>query len=104
MRLSEQERNVIKAAAARHFGNEARVWLFGSRTDDNRRGGDIDLLVGTVLTGRDALRAKINTITDIQLAIGDQKIDLVTFDPVRDSDADRQRLIIRNARREGVAL
>ncbi len=89
---------------ARHFGDSARVWLFGSRTDDNKRGGDIDLLVETELTGREALRAKIGAITDIQLAIGDQKIDLVTYDPRTMRTTEEQPLIITNARREGIAL
>ncbi|TVR35778.1 MAG: nucleotidyltransferase domain-containing protein [Spirochaetaceae bacterium] len=104
MRLNEQERNVIKSAVTKHFGDDAQVWLFGSRTDDSQRGGDIDLLVETELTGRDALRAKINTITDIQLSLGDQKIDLVTFHLRQGSGTDRQPLIITNASRQGVPL
>lgn len=27
------------------LGADSRVWLFGSRLDDSRRGGDVDLLV-----------------------------------------------------------
>lgn len=45
MRLSEHERNVIRKAAAEVFGPDVRVMLFGSRVDDSRRGGDIDLFV-----------------------------------------------------------
>ena len=51
VRLSEQERRVIRAAVTEHFGKDARVWLFGCRVDDTRRGGDIDLLVETTLSG-----------------------------------------------------
>ena len=47
MRLSERERSVIKLAVSKNFGDTARVLLFGSRTNDDRRGGDIDLLVET---------------------------------------------------------
>jgi len=104
MRLTERERESIKSAVSKHFGVEAHVWLFGSRADNRRRGGDIDLLVETTLTGRDALRAKINTITEIQLAIGDQKIDLVMDDPHRQRTAGRQPLVVTNARRQGVPL
>lgn len=104
MRLSEKERSVIKFAVSKNFGATARVLLFGSRTDDSRRGGDIDLLVETGLAGADALRAKIRTITDIQLALGDQKIDLITVDPHRNGETDQQPLIISNAGRTGVPL
>ena len=104
MRLTERERDVIRTAVTNHFGKDAQVWLFGSRVDDTRRGGDIDLLVETTLSGEDALRAKIDTITDIQLAIGDQKIDLVVDGPRGQSVPDGQPLIITNARREGVPL
>jgi len=103
MRLSETERNAITAAVTRHFGPDAQVFLFGSRTDDLRRGGDIDLLVETSLPESAAFRAKIAAMTDIQLVIGDQKIDLVTCQP-QSSPAEEQPLIIVNARRQGVPL
>jgi predicted nucleotidyltransferase len=45
MRLSAHERDVIREAAAEVFGPDVRVMLFGSRVDDSRRGGDIDLFV-----------------------------------------------------------
>ena len=102
--MSERERSVIKSAVATHFGDHAQVWLFGSRTDDTLRGGDIDLLVETELTGSNALRAKINTITDIQLALGERKIDLVTDHPDRNCATDRQPLIVTKARRAGIPL
>jgi predicted nucleotidyltransferase len=77
MRVSDRERSAIREAVARHFGADARVLLFGSRTDDDRRGGDIDLYVETDLAPAEANRAKLLTIADVQLAIGEQKIDLV---------------------------
>jgi predicted nucleotidyltransferase len=47
MRLRPQEIDAIKTAAAETFGADAVVRLFGSRVDDTRRGGDIDLHVET---------------------------------------------------------
>ena len=45
MRLSTEERAAVERAARRFLPPGSRVSLFGSRTDDARRGGDIDLLV-----------------------------------------------------------
>jgi len=45
MRLSVKEINTIKSCAKAFFGAHARVLLFGSRVDDQKRGGDIDLYI-----------------------------------------------------------
>jgi len=44
MRLLKEERKAISEAVAK-FDSEAKVYLFGSRVDDTKRGGDIDVLV-----------------------------------------------------------
>lgn len=45
MRLSAEQADTIPQAVRAHLGADLRLWLFGSRVDDRRRGGDIDLLV-----------------------------------------------------------
>jgi predicted nucleotidyltransferase len=45
MRLTQQQLSVIRSPVAETFGESASVWLFGSRVGDNKRGGDVDLLV-----------------------------------------------------------
>lgn len=45
MRLSPGQVAAIKQETGHCFGVQAEVWLFGSRVDDARRGGDVDLYV-----------------------------------------------------------
>jgi predicted nucleotidyltransferase len=45
MRLSDFQRQIILESAAHHFGQETQVWLFGSRVNDEAKGGDIDLYI-----------------------------------------------------------
>ena len=45
MRLSQQTQQLIKATTQEIFGIDAQVKVFGSRINDDARGGDIDLLV-----------------------------------------------------------
>ena len=45
MCLSPEQIAQIRQSAAESFGPEARVWLFGSRVDDRKLGGDVGLLV-----------------------------------------------------------
>lgn len=41
MRLTDQQHATIRSIATETFGAGAGVWLFGSRVDDSKRGGDI---------------------------------------------------------------
>ncbi len=60
------------------FGEKAKVCLFGSRVDDSKRGGDIDLLIETEQVDVDALvRAEITFLTKLQTQLGEQKIDVL---------------------------
>ncbi|MBE7565677.1 nucleotidyltransferase domain-containing protein [Acidithiobacillus thiooxidans] len=99
MRLSPLQIAQIRQSAAESFGPEARVWLFGSRVDDRKRGGDIDLLVQTRALSSDvALRCKICMLGLLESRLGEQKIDLVIEQPNDDSP------IVRVAHETGLAL
>ena len=45
MRLTSDQRERIVRIIRAQAGDEAAVWLYGSRTHDDRRGGDVDLLI-----------------------------------------------------------
>lgn len=99
MRLTPQQAAIIREAAAEVFGSEVRVWLFGSRVDDTRRGGDIDLLLQTAtLPPEDAFLRKVRFIGKLHDALGEQKIDVVIEQP---GDT---RGIVRIAHQTGVTL
>jgi uncharacterized protein len=101
MRLSAFEADTIKKAIHRRFGDSSRVILFGSRTDDLRRGGDIDLLVETPATAAEAFQHKLEALTDMQLVLGERKIDMITAPPPGIEDP---RPIVRIARETGIPL
>lgn len=81
MRLSKFEIESIINLASRHFGSEVQVFLYGSRTSNQLRGGDIDLYIRNTNGEHLNARTKINFITDLILQIGDQKIDVVLDHP-----------------------
>jgi len=81
MRLTEFEKIAIKSVVS-EYDHQADVYLFGSRTDDTKRGGDIDLLImSNVLSAGD--RGKIRW--ELCGRLGEQKIDILiahdTSDP-----------------------
>lgn len=96
MRLDEKTREEIRQAAQRFFG--ADVYLFGSRADDTRRGGDIDLYIETGLSPEEAVRARLSMLAHLYRRIGERGIDLVLNTSGRDEG------IFRVAKREGIKL
>ncbi len=101
MRLTTDQQSAIRSAVAETFGDAAHVWLFGSRVDDNKRGGDIDFLIETRQTDVAAIvRAELALLTKLQLKLGEQKIDLLVDYPGRNSIPP----IIAVARQTGIPL
>ena len=81
MRLTGDEVAVIKATAHRMFGGDVRIWLFGSRVDDSKRGGDIDLYLETdkILESTELAASRFNA--ELQMQLGEQKIDVLLVGP-----------------------
>ena len=102
MRLKSQETEIIRRSVAEVFGETTPVWVFGSRLDDDRRGGDIDLFQETALPPAERLRCRFRLLALLQERLGEQKIDLVLAAP--DDPEDQDRLVVREAEAKGVRL
>jgi predicted nucleotidyltransferase len=83
MRLKEHEIASIKRCAERHFGPNCAVRLFGSRADDGRRGGDIDLHVQVDDDAASTMACRVRYLSDLEAALGERKVDLVVEGPTR---------------------
>ncbi len=77
MRLKSNEIEQIISVARMVYGIGVKVYLFGSRTDDSKRGGDIDLLIRTEYKEKKGVLARIRMITKLKQLLGDQKIDII---------------------------
>jgi predicted nucleotidyltransferase len=98
MRLTAQEIDAIKTAAAEAFGADAVVRLFGSRVHDHLRGGDIDLLIEVDDPQIDT-RTEARFLDRLFERIDEQRVDIVYTG--RDHDP---APIVAIARRDGVRL
>ena len=90
MRLRPDEIKAIKEII-QSFDSEAKIWLYGSRTDDSKRGGDIDLLIfSKKINFSDKLKIK----SQLYQKIGEQKIDILI---ARDKKKPFVRIALENA-------
>ncbi|EDM24064.1 nucleotidyltransferase family protein [Caminibacter mediatlanticus] len=94
MRLASWEVREIKDAAKKVFGDDVKVYLFGSRVDDNKKGGDIDLYV---VTKNNSYENEMKFWCELQQRLGEQKIDIIV-------SKDLSREIEQVALKEGIEL
>lgn len=76
MRLTSEQQQAIKSAFEKVFGH-GEVVLFGSRVDDEQKGGDIDLFLRISEQNNNLFNKKIDFLVALKQQIGDQKIDVV---------------------------
>lgn len=99
MRLSAEQILRLKHLAIELGGADARLRLFGSRLDDTRSGGDVDLLLELRSPAVDPAPLAARMAARASRVLGGRKVDVVLAAP------NLQRLPIHEvALREGVEL
>lgn len=98
MRLTKYEIDMIKKAFKETF-EDGKIYLFGSRVDDGKRGGDIDLYID--LPYKLSIKKELDKKTEFKLKlydlIGEQKIDIII-------SKDKNRSIEKEIKKTGVEL
>ena len=99
MRLVMKEIEAIKEVTRNIFGGSAIVQLFGSRTDDSLKGGDIDLLIFTnrEISHSEQYKLKIKFLVELKKIIGEQRIDVII-------ERDQQSEFSKKMHVEGIML
>jgi len=95
MRLSTSQHQAIKKYFLEVF-KEGQIYLFGSRIDESKRGGDIDLYIQTS-DRQNLMHKKLDFLVKLKKEIGLQKIDVVF-------DKGLQRSIDKIAMQDGIRL
>jgi hypothetical protein len=100
IRLSAPITHCIKQTFQACFLEKDHLWLFGSRANLAKRGGDIDLYIETQLQPlQKAIEAKNKFYLQLIKTLGEQKIDIVINNNPQD-----HRLIYTIAQSEGIQL
>ena len=97
MRIKKEDSAFIKKTVKAYFGNNAKVCLFGSRTDDNKRGGDIDLYIETDMKDK-IYEKKLKVLAALHKKLGEPKIDIVI------NNFSSNKYIYEVAKNEGIPL
>lgn len=100
MRLTQNQVSCVIENMHKFFGRDSHVWLFGSRCDDQKKGGDIDLYVQTKLDDEDIIPAKMKFLAAMYKQFGEQKIDLV----IHQTEKIQELPIYEHAQRTGIKL
>jgi len=102
MRLTEKQRvSIIEVFIEAFNPLKAELWLFGSRVDNTKLGGDIDLLIKCYeLDYQELLDLKDKYEFFLQKKIGQRRIDIV----LEFSEDCQRRPIVINAKKSGILL
>ncbi len=78
MRVSNYLRETILKAINKSFG-ACEVVLFGSRVDDNKRGGDFDIAIKSNISKQEFREAKVQFFKQLVLNDLSLPIDLIAY-------------------------
>jgi predicted nucleotidyltransferase len=82
MRLTaDQSRDIVRAIRDLAGNDDASARLFGSRTRDDLRGGDTDLVVEGARPVAQPVWLAARITARLQRALGERKIDVLVVDP-----------------------
>lgn len=99
MRLSAEQVSVIRQNVVEIFGPEVQVLLFGSRVDDSKKGGDVDLLVESDQAIGEPAWLAAQLAARLERSMEGRKVDVLLLAP------NLRRLPIHDiAQREGIPL
>lgn len=96
MRLTQQEITIIKSTILDVL-TDSTIILFGSRLYDDKRGGDIDLLIQTNHTVN--MQQQIKILAEMELQGIERKVDLLFHTPLT-----QEQNIVKTALKEGIIL
>ncbi|MEO6421123.1 MAG: hypothetical protein ABIR84_00130 [Candidatus Nitrotoga sp.] len=102
MRLRPNDVSAIAQVARDAFMPGTAFFLFGSRVDDSRRGGDIDLLVEIpkAMPPEELVRRRTRFVSRIYLLLDEQRIDVI----ITAQDQQDSREVVAAAKREGIQM
>ncbi len=97
LRLTPKVKKRIIEYAKQHFGDDSKLYLFGSRIYDDKKGGDIDLFLESM---HDIdMQIQVNFLRDIYKNVTERKVDLIIKTPFT-----QDKPILHTAKKEGILL
>ena len=99
MRLAPYHRDQLLQCIQRAVGDDCEVWLFGSRVDDQARGGDVDLLIRAQHPVQRKVWVEAELAVKAERLLGGRHVDVILMDPATPISPFHQEAL-----RTGVAL
>jgi len=97
IRLKDEEIEIIKEVAIEIFGEDAKVYIFGSRVDLTKKGGDIDIFIET--QKEVFLNQEIEFLAKLEIKGVERSVDVLIKAKNRDN-----KPIFEEAKRTGVLI